>query len=578
MPNTLYFGDNLGVLQDYFDAECVDLVYLDPPFNSKRDFNLLFARDDRREAPAQITAFEDTWHWDTTAERHYRELVGEEPCPVKIPESLTIIIRSLCESLTRNDMMAYIVMMSRRLVELRRVLRPTGSLYLHCDPTASHYLKVILDSVFGPQNFRNEVIWQRTNVHSDALRWSPVSDSILFYSKSSEFTWNPQYVAHDADYLASKYRHVDERGRYRLDNMTSPNPRPNMMYEWRGHASPKMGWRYSRETMQKLHREGRIWYPDSKQKRPQLKRYLNETKGRLLGNVWTDIDPINSQAAERIGYPTQKPIALLERILSASTNAGDVVLDPFCGCGTTIEAAQRLGRVWAGIDVTHLAIQTIRSRIDRVLGDVSYGIGGNPADAESARVLAEENAYQFQDWAVRFVEGRPLGGGKKSKKGKDRGIDGELFFRSGGPDEPKQRAIISVKGGRSLNPGMVRDLVGTVTREGCPIGVLITAHPTTKEMRTEAARAGDHYFDGRAMPRIQLLTVDDLFNARKVQHPGDNVTEGTNPPPEQLLLFEQARLGVIRGGKKRDTLKPPRPAREGELDFQGAKRRSRPPR
>ena len=261
------------------------------------------------------------------AEREYAELLA---CP---NPDVSELIQSLRRFLKTSDMTAYLTMMANRLVELHRVLKPTGSLYLHCDPTASHYLKIILDTVFGPENFRNEIIWKRTTTHSDAKRWSPVSDTILFAAKSATFTWNPQHAGHDEDYVADKYRYNDNDGRgpYRLDNMTSPNPRPNMMYEWKGHASPPNGWRYARETMQKLDAEGRIWYPDSKSKRPQLRRYLNEMAGRIMDNIWTDISPINSQAAERLGYPTQKPLALLERIIQASSNLGDVVLDPCVG-------------------------------------------------------------------------------------------------------------------------------------------------------------------------------------------------------------------------------------------------------
>jgi adenine specific DNA methylase Mod len=216
-------------------------------------------------------------------------------------------------------MMAYLVMMTPRLMELHRVIKPTGSIYLHCDPTAGHYLKIIMDTIFGTENFRNEIVWKRTNVHSDAKRWSPVNDSILYYAKSNRFVWNPQHLPHSETHIASKYRLVDERGRrYTLSDMTSPNPRPNMMYEWKGFPSPQMGWRYSKETMAKLDAEGRIWYPDDRSRRPRLKRFLDEMPGTVVTSNWTDIDPINSQAAERLGYPTQKPVTLLKRIIPRS--------------------------------------------------------------------------------------------------------------------------------------------------------------------------------------------------------------------------------------------------------------------
>jgi len=281
-----------------------------------------------------------------------------------------------------NDMLAYLTMMAPRLVELRRVLKIKGSLYLHCDPTSSHYLKVLLDAVFGPENFRADITWRRTGTHSDAKRWSPVADTLLHYSRTGEYIWNPLHVPHSEAYIEDKYRFWDkDNRRYMLDNMTSPKPRPNMMYEWKGHASPPFGWRYSQETMARLDAEGLIWYPDTKDKRPRLKRFLDEMSGVLMGNVWTDIDPINSRAAERLGYPTQKPEALLERIITASSNEGDVVLDPFCGCGTAIAVAQRLKRNWIGIDITHLAIGLIKSRLRDAFGDEvakTYSVIGEP--------------------------------------------------------------------------------------------------------------------------------------------------------------------------------------------------------
>jgi site-specific DNA-methyltransferase (adenine-specific) len=366
MRNTLYYGDNLAILRDYIADESVDLIYLDPPFNSARSYNVLFKHESGDAAEAQLKAFDDTWHWGQEAEHTYHELVTKGLPPV------ADMIGAMRQFIGDNQMMAYLVMMAARLAELHRVLKPTGSLYLHCDPTASHYLKVILDTIFGAQNYRNEIVWQRTNVHSDSKTWSHVSDIIFFYSKSGHFTWNPIYLPHSEEYVDDKYRYRDDDGRaYTLDNMTSPNPRPNMMYEWKGHASPPNGWRYSRETMAKLDAEGRIWYPEDKTKRPRLKRYLDEMPGRLLSNIWTDINPINSQAQERLGYPTQKPVALLERIISASSNPGDVVLDPFCGCGTTIAAAQKLGRHWIGIDITNLAIALQKYRLQD-----AYGLDG----------------------------------------------------------------------------------------------------------------------------------------------------------------------------------------------------------
>ena len=357
--NRLYYGDNLFILREYIADESVDLIYLDPPFNSSRSYNVLFRDESGQDSEAQIVAFEDTWHWGQTAEATFRDLV------LNSPPGVGTAIEAMRALIGTNQMMAYLVMMTARLVELHRVLKPTGSLYLHCDPTASHYLKIILDAVFGPEQFRNEVIWKRTTTHSDAKNWADVSDSILYYAKANDFVWNPQFGEYDQEYIDSKYRHDDNDGKgpYRLSDMSSPNPRPNLMYEWKGHAYPAKGWRYSQETMQKLDEEGRIWYPNSKNMRLQLKRYLSEMPGKVLENIWFDIFPINPMAKERLGYPTQKPEALLERIVSASSNPGDVVLDPFCGCGTAIAAAQKLDRQWIGIDITHLSIALLKYRL-----------------------------------------------------------------------------------------------------------------------------------------------------------------------------------------------------------------------
>jgi DNA modification methylase len=386
----------------------------------------------------------------------------------------------------------------------------------NCDPTASHYLKLLLDAVFSAARFRSEITWQRTNVHNDAKRWSPVADAILYYGKSGSTTWNPQYLAHTPELLASKYRYTDADGRrYQLDNMTSPHARPNMTYEWKGHTPPPNGWRFSRETMAKLDAEGRIWYPSSTSKRPRLKRYLDEMSGTAVGNVWTDIPPINSQAQERLGYPTQKPLALLERIITASSDPDDVVLDPFCGCGTAIDAAQRLGRQWIGIDITHLAVNLIRHRMKDAYGDDAvFDVIGEPTDLAGARDLAASDPYQFQWWALGLVGARPV----EQKKGADRGIDGRLLFHDEQGGETKQ-VILSVKAGH-IHRNHVHELRGVVEREHAAIGVLLSMESPTRPMREEAADGG--FYDGpwgQHYPRLQLLTVGDLLDGRKIDMP-----------------------------------------------------------
>ena len=427
--NVLYYGDNLDVLRRDIPAESVDLVYLDPPFNSNASYNVLFKeRKTGKQSAAQITAFEDTWHW-TLKES---EVAYEEIVKCGHP-GLSDLIQAMRRFLGQSDMMAYLVMMAVRLIELRRVLKPTGSIYLHCDTTASHYLKLVMDALFRPENFRSEITWKRTNVHNDSKNWSDVADIVLYYVKDAGgggYTWNPAYLKHEDEYVKTKYRYDDGDGRlYQLDNMTSPNPRPNMMYEWRGFSFPEMGWRYSRRTMARLDAEGRIWYPEDKTRRPRLKRYLDEMKGTVVTNVWTDIPPINSQAQERMGYPTQKPEALLERIIKASSNESDVVLDPFCGCGTAVAVAERLHRRWIGIDITHLAIDLMKYRLHDAFGEAvkaEYEVKGEPADLAGAAQLAADDPYQFQWWFSRPRRRcRPGGAGKK---GADKGIDGRIYF------------------------------------------------------------------------------------------------------------------------------------------------------
>lgn len=515
-PNKLYYGDNLGVLRAHIADESVDLVYLDPPFNSNATYNVLFKSPAGEASQAQIEAFDDTWHWNETAERAFDEVM--ESGNTDAAEML----RAMRSFLGMNDMMAYLAMMAVRLIELHRVLKPTGSLYLHCDPTASHYLKILLDAVFGATQFQNEITWKRTTTHSDAKTWSRVADKIFFYTKTNQFCWNAPREAHSDEYLASKYRHDDGDGRkYMLDNMLSPNPRPNMMYEWKGFPSPSIGWRYQKETMARLDGEDRIWYPRLKSgefdtsKRPRLKRYQDEMPGGIMGTVWTDVPPINSQAQERLGYPTQKPLALLERILAASSNPGDVVLDPFCGCGTTVHAAEKLGRHWIGIDVTHLAVGLIRRRLIDAFPHCKFDVEGTPVDLDGARELASADKHQFQLWALSMVDAQPYKGGRK---GADGGVDGYLYFKPDGKNVEK--AVVSVKGGGNVGVGMIRDLIATVEREKAKIGVMLTLEDPTTTMRREATGAGLYAspMHGK-FEKIQILTIEDLFAGKKPHLP-----------------------------------------------------------
>jgi site-specific DNA-methyltransferase (adenine-specific) len=506
--NTLFYGDNLTILREHIADESVDLVYLDPPFNSNANYNVLFKAPGGEQSAAQIEAFEDTWHWNESAERAFDDVIGSGNSDAA---TMLIAMRSF---LKENDMMAYLAMMAVRLIELHRVLKPTGSLYLHCDPTASHYLKILLDAVFGPGGFVNEIIWERTNAKSHAFnRFSSGHDVVLKYAKNDNETWNPQFLPHSQTYIKSHYSNIEEETgrRYTLGDSLNPNPdRPNLTYEWNGLVRV---WRWTREKMQKYHDDGRLIY--TKNGMPRFKRYLDEMPGTPLTDVWTDIFPINSQAQERLGYPTQKPLALLERILAASSNEGDVVLDPFCGCGTTVHAAQKMGRRWIGIDITHLAIGLVRRRLVDAFPQAEFEVLGVPKDIGGARELARSDKYQFQFWALSMIEAQPFKGGRK---GADGGVDGYIYFKPDG--KTTEKAVVSVKGGGNVGVGMIRDLIATIERERAKVGVLLSLEDPTTTMRKEAAAAGFYKTEMLGdFPRIQILTIDDLFDGKKPHLP-----------------------------------------------------------
>ncbi|MDQ2731679.1 MAG: restriction endonuclease, partial [Armatimonadota bacterium] len=483
--NQLYYGDNLEVLRRHIRDESVDLVYLDPPFNSNANYNVLFAEHETKAA-AQIKAFGDTWEWDEVAARAYQEVV-------EAGGKVSQVMQSFRTFLGESDMLAYTSMMAPRLVELRRVLKPTGSIYIHCDPTASHYLKLLMDAAFGPVNFRNEVVWKRTSAHSGSKRWGPVHDIILFYRKSELSTWNPVYQTYSEEYLVSFYRFSDDKGRYRLGDLTGAGKRTGESGQpWRGVDPTVVGRHWAipnkvlievfgdvaatwdgKKKLDSLDEMGLIYWPP-KGKVPQFKRYLNETAGVAIVDVITDIEPISAQAKERLGYPTQKPVALLERILRASSKEGDVVLDPFCGCGTTVHAAQKLNRQWIGIDITSLATSLIKTRLTHAFGkDAVYQVIGEPTTTQDAELLAKQDPYQFQWWSLGLVEARPV----EQKKGADKGIDGRLYFHDDQSGKTKQ-VIFSVKAG-NLQAQYVRDLRGVIEREKAEIGVLITMNEPT---------------------------------------------------------------------------------------------------
>ncbi len=524
MANKLYFGDNLHILRTEFADECVDLIYLDPPFNSKATYNVLFREIEGTPSAAQIKAFSDFWHWDEESARTYHELVRNP----EAPPTLVDILSGFERFLRHNDLFAYLVMMSPRLRELRRVLKSSGSLYLHCDPTAGHYLKIIMDSIFGHKNFRGEIIWKRTSAHSNAKRLGNVHEKIFFYSKSDKFTWNPVYVPYDEAYIRTYYRYKDEEGRRFMSGDLVGHKGVNPEYEWRGITRP---WRYPKHRLDELDATGRIFW--TRNKFPRYKRYLEDMPGMPLQSIWTDIQPVVSWSKERLGYPTQKPVALLERIVKASSSDGHVVLDPFCGCGTTVDAAQGLGRKWIGIDITYLAINLVKNRLrDRYGSRVRYEVHGEPRDLRSAEELARVDRFQFEVWALSLVEARPAR--PVPSRGADEGIDGVMYFLDEAHGRPK-KSLVQVKSG-AVSVRDVRDLVGTVEREKAAMGLLLTLRSPTRAMSKGAASTGFYHSPGwnRDYPRIQLLMIEDLLAGRaKLQAPPQNATFTTAPKAKQ---------------------------------------------
>ena len=542
MRNALYYGDNLAVLREHVADESVDLVYLDPPFNSNASYNVLFRERTGEESPAQIRAFMDSWEWTSETEYTYEyEIIGSPA----VPSAVKDMIGGFRQFIGRNDMMAYLVMMTPRLVELRRILKPTGSIYLHCDPTAGHYLKLLMDAVFGARNFRTEITWKRTSAHSDTRQGRQqhgrVHDTLLFYTKTSNWNWNPVYTPYGQEYIDQFYRHVEpETGRkYRLGDLTGPGgaAKGNPSYEVMGVTRY---WRYSRDRMQELIEQGRV-VQASPGAVPAYKRYLDEMPGVPLQDIWTDIGPIGARARERLGYPTQKPEALLERIIRASSNEGEVVLDPFCGCGTAVAAAHKLGRQWLGIDITHLAVALMKNRLKTAFdleAGQDYEVIGEPQDEGSARALWEQDPYQFQFWAVSLLEAQPQ---SEQRRGADRGVDGMLYFIDGQRRTP-QKVVLQVKGGRVSSP-QVRDLVGVVEREKAAMGLFISLEQATREMRQEAAAAGFYHSDlwARDFGKIQLRTVGEMLSGQGFDlppRPGDY-------QPAQRVRRSQGRQGAL---------------------------------
>lgn len=553
--NRLYYGDNLDVLKQSVATDSVDLIYLDPPFNSDEVYNVGFAS--AGDAHAQIQAFDDTWKWSNETAETYNYLVNQGGLPAVPAEALSAIRALLRES----PMTAYMVAMTPRLVELHRVLKSTGSIFLHCDPTASHYLKITMDAIFGPLSFRNEIVWRRTGSHGKANRFAPVHDIVLFYTKSSAksgYKWRgtrlPYMNGHVKDYLVK-----EPDGRYRTDyygNVLTGSGRRNGLsgMPWRG-IDPSMKGRHwavprsivedsgidvsemnQHEKLDALLEAGYItiepgaawpiynhWVDPSRGlNAPDIWAYQPYTEGTVHGTprgIDADVRWLAPRDSERLGYPTQKPLGLLSRIITSCTDPGDLVLDPFCGCGTALDAAIRLDRRWIGIDITYIAVDLIRNRLRQSYPhseiDQTYEVLGVPADLAAAHDLATRNKHDFEHWAVSLVHGTP-----NEKKGGDKGRDGIVRYFQGKKEKPGQ-IVVSVKGGVQLNPGMVRDLAGVIAADSkIAGGILITLHKPTKGMYQTATTSGTWKdVSGTSFPLVQILTAEELLNGKRPDLP-----------------------------------------------------------
>lgn len=526
MVNQLFYGDNLEVLRKYIKDESVDLCYIDPPFNSKRNYDQIYnnlGKEDR----AQAQVFIDTWTWDDHANQGLDEIFSNDQG--HFTQQSIDLIAGLTKVLGKGGLLAYLVSMTLRIAEIYRVLKLTGSFYLHCDQTASHYLKLLIDSIFCSQggDFKNEIIWKRKSGRGEtnhkSSRFGVSTDTILFYTKSNQSCFNSQFsfeVEGYSNYVDKSFKYVDENGRrYQADNLASPSPRPNLMYEYKGYKPPATGWAISKEKMEQWDQEGRLHFPKDTTGRIRRKRFLDELQGKPIQNLWDDIQPISSQDKERLGYPTQKPEALLERIIQASSNQGDIILDAYCGCGTTVAVSQRLDRQWIGIDITYQSISLILKRLEDAFGQgilEQIQLNGIPKDMKSAEALAnkkdDRTRKEFEKWAVlTYSNNRAV---INPKKGADKGIDGIAYFR-GEQDEP-EKIILQVKSG-NIKSGDIRDLQGTLTLEKAAMGILITLKEPTKEMIKTAKSAGiyQNQYMSQSYDIISMVTIREIIEEKK---------------------------------------------------------------
>lgn len=541
--NTLYYGDNLDILKRYIDNDSIDFIYLDPPFNSNANYNVLFAEQNGTKAESQMQAFEDYWHWNKSSIAAYQDVA--ENGPEKVSQAMQAFRLLLGE----NDMMAYLAEMTPRLLELHRVLKSTGSLYLHCDSTACHYLKVLLDAIFTPLNFRNDIAWCYREREREIRKYNPKHDNLLFYVKKvdSDFVFNDdEGRTRYSPGTIKKFNYTDENGRrfqIRGKNVTgSPYAKNQGLDIKLEKTNPDLVYRDYLDKSSGV--APRDWFAPP-MGNPKCSKCNQEFGDNLLYFATTEetsrypMAPLNRAASERLGYPTQKPEGLIEYIMKISSNENDIVLDPFCGCGTTVAVAQRINRRWLGIDITYLAINLIKNRIEDSFGSkASFDIVGEPVSFKDAEALALQNRFQFQCWALGLVGARPHP--EDLKKGPDKGIDGNIYFHDG-IGEPTKRIIISVKSGKGIHVKDIRELIEVVNKKG-QMGIFITLNNPTKNMINEAAEAGYYHskeYD-KKYPKIQIVTIEELLNGKEIQA----------PPYKKGFKLKNAKKSYIQKGKQ----------------------------
>jgi len=528
----LYFGDNLEIMKmlaAQHPQGFIDLIYIDPPFNSKRNYNILFEDIDLKDTKAQREAFADTWSSVT-----YHDTLNEIQ---ELDLDLYRFLSALDTIRLSKSAISYLVTMSIRIFYIHKLLKDTGSFYLHCDPNMSHYLKLVCDLIFGSKNFNNELVWKRTFAHGDfkqgARHFGRVHDVILYYPKSDNYLFNAQFTPYSDDYVKKIFKHKDKDGRlYQSVSLTGPGgaAKGNPFYEFLGVSRY---WQYSKANMEKLYKEGKI-FQTKKGNVPRKKMYLDESPGVLLQDMWSDITALQGAAKERLGYPTQKPEALLKRIIKASSNEGDLVADFFCGCGTTVAVAEKLKRNWIGVDISHLAVKLILKRLIDTHGDAiakEINVAGFPKDIASAKELAQntdKHRILFQDWIIEVM----IGGISNPKKSGDGGYDGYITYHKIDDTKKKGIGIIEVKSGK-INIGTIRAFKDVIINQKADLGILVCfEEQITSGMRLEAAAIGK--VENYNINKLQLITVEELLQGAMPKIPGRS----------DITVFEKARRAI----------------------------------